>query len=84
MSTETNTAEIQLIDVKQRLHQKCQAGKTASTIHIRYLKRIVHQNEINDFLKRTEIPKASIPERSLNELKSFDTRGNGNITDNTD
>ena len=86
MSTETDTAEIQLIDVKQAFASKnAKLAKRLPPFIIRYLKRIVHQDEFNDFLKRNgntegiEFLNAALNELEINSI----LEGMENITDNT-
>ena len=49
----SDNKEIKLIDVKSVLHSKNSAlGKALPSFLISYLKRIVHQDELNEFLKQ--------------------------------
>jgi 1-acyl-sn-glycerol-3-phosphate acyltransferase len=73
METSKDTSEQIKIDVEKVFASKNQAlGKVIPGFLIRYLKRIVHQNEINDFLSRnSHLKDAELILSWLNFLKIY-------------
>ncbi len=59
----------QIIDVEKVLYSKNPAlRKVVPKIVINYLKKIVHQDELNDFLTRFRTFEGCTPDRSLAEV----------------
>ena len=82
MDNSQNTDKILQIDVKQVLTDKNQSlAKVVPGFVIRYLKRIIHQDELNDFLKQYgNLRDAEFIKAGLNQFKiSYSVTGSDNI-----